>query len=100
MFGRPFPWISSPHGSVVCLPYSSWFHQLPQRPIAWASRRPGATASIISRTLFPERRTTQAPASTPNGIAPQIPSPPDQTANGPYQWAWIAGSWFQLVMSW
>ena len=66
----------------------------------WASSRPGATASIISRTLLPERWTTQAPTSSPNGIAPQIPSPPDQTAKGPYQCAWIAESWFQLVIRW
>ena len=60
--------------------------------LPWASKRPGATASMKRRTLLPERRTTQAPARTPNGIAPQIPSPPCQTANGPYQWSWIAGS--------
>ena len=56
-----------------------------------ASRSPGATASIISGTLLPDRCTTQAPASTPNGIAPQMPSPPSQTAAKPYQCAWIVG---------
>ena len=48
-----------------------------------ASRSPGATASIISGTLLPDRCTTQAPARTPNGIAPQMPSPPSQTAAKP-----------------
>ena len=37
-----------------------------------------------SRTLWPERRTTQAPASTPKRIPPQTPSPPCQTASGPH----------------
>ena len=36
----------SPQGRCVGLPYSSWFHQLPIRPIPCASRRPGATASM------------------------------------------------------
>ncbi len=49
---------------------------------------------------MPERRTTIAPAMRPRGIAPQIPSPPSQTAANPYQWSWMVESWFQLVMSW
>ena len=52
-----------------------------------------------SRTLWPERRTIHAPASTPNKIPPQTPSPPFQTANGAHQ-ALIALTSLQLVMSW
>ena len=36
--------ISSPHGRSVGLPKSSWFHQLPSRPIPCAIRRPGREA--------------------------------------------------------
>ena len=50
--------ISSPHGRSVGFPYSSWFHQLPSRPIACATSRPGATQSISSGTSAPARRAT------------------------------------------
>src|SRR5436309_7208419 len=89
--------MSSRQGRLVGLPKSSWFHQLPQRPIPWASKRPGATASMKCRTLSPERRTTTAPAIVPRKIPPQTPSPPFHTANGPHH---ASGTWSQLVMSW
>src|SRR5437763_14013359 len=52
-----------------------------------------------SRTLWRERRTIHAPASTPKRIPPQTPSPPFQTANGAHQ-ALIALTSLQLVRSW
>src|SRR6266508_7029635 len=89
--------MSSAQGRSVGLPYSSWLNQLPQRPMPCASSRPGATASMNSRTLWPERRTIQAPTRTPRKIPPQTPSPPCQTANTPHH---SSGTSFQLVMSW
>src|SRR6266542_3872543 len=89
--------MSRAQGRSVGLPKSSWFHQLPQRPIPWASSSPGATASMKTRTLWPERRTTTAPAIVPSRIPPQTPSPPFHTANGPHHASGISS---QLVMSW
>src|SRR6266540_5817949 len=89
--------MSRAQGRSVGLPKSSWFHQLPQRPIPWASSTPGATASMKTRTLWPERRTTTAPAIVPSRIPPQTPSPPFHTANGPHHASGISS---QLVMSW
>ena len=91
--------ILSFHGSDVGLPNSSWLNQFPQRPIPCASSSPGATASMNSRTLCPERRTIQTPASTPNRIPPHTPRPPFHTANGAHQ-ALMSLTSFQLVMSW
>ena len=42
-----------PPRSVVGLPKSSWFHQLPMRPMPCASSSPGATASMNAATLTP-----------------------------------------------
>ena len=53
--GRRSASISSPQGRSVGLPKSSWFHQLPTRPIACATRRPGAAASSSAVTLAPAR---------------------------------------------
>src|ERR671937_2374761 len=85
------------HGSDVGLPNSSWLNQFPHRPIPCASSKPGATASMNSRTLWPDRRTIHAPARTPSRIPPQTPSPPCQTANGPHH---VFGTSLQLVRSW
>ena len=86
--------ISSPHGRSVGLPKSSWFHQLPMRPIACATSRPGAAASRSTGTFAPARRATRPPTSTPPANPPQMPRPPSQTANGPHH---SSGTSFQLV---
>src|SRR5919198_6563743 len=89
--------IFSPHGSCVGLPKSSWLNQFPQRPIPCASSNPGATASMNSRTLSPDRRTIHAPMRQPSAIPPQTPRPPSHTANGPHH---LSGTSLQLVRSW
>src|SRR6266508_560202 len=62
-----------------------------------ASSRPGATASMNRRTLWPERRTIHAPTRQPSRIPPQTPRPPCQTAKGPHH---SSGTSSQLVTSW
>ena len=89
--------ISSPHGRSVGFPKSSWFHQLPKRPMPCATRSPGATQSASFATDTPERFATIAPTMQPSPIPPQTPSPPFQIANGPHH---SSGSSFQLVMTW
>ena len=79
------------------MPNSSWFHQLPIRPIPWASRIPGAAASAKRAALAPERRTTMAPTSTPSPTPPQTPSPPLQTSTTPCHFG--VGTSFHEVMS-
>ena len=77
--------ISSPHGSVVGLPNSSWLNQFPHRPTAWASRSPGATQSANTASDNPFLRETNHAATAPNSTAPMMPSPPSQirkTARG------------------
>ena len=67
-----------PQGSVVGPPNSSWLNQLPSRPIAWATSRPGASASAHGASLTPcLRQPIQAPTA-PNATAPQMPRPPSQ----------------------
>ncbi len=61
-----------------------------------ATSRAGATASMIIGTLPPALRVRQMPTATATGIAPQIPSPPLQTAKTPYQ---TCGMSIGVVMS-
>ena len=70
--GRRAESISSPQAASVGLPKSSWFHQLPTRPIACATSRPGAAASRSAGTFAPDRRATRPPTRTPPAIPPQI----------------------------
>ncbi len=90
--------IFSPQGRLVGLPKSSWFHQLPIRPIPCASSRPGAAASMNGANRSPARRTTTQPASVPSRIPPQTPSPPCQTSKIPFHFG--DGTSGQEVMSW
>ena len=95
---RPSPGsISSPQAGPSASPKSSWFHQLPTRPIACAMSSPGAAASRSASALAPERCATIAPTITPSPIPPQIPRPPFQTANGPHH---SSGTSSQLVAMW
>ncbi len=86
-----------PHGRFVGLPKSSWLNQLPIRPMPCASNRPGATASMNSRTLWPDRaHDPGADENAEEDPAPD-PRPPCHTANGPHH---LSGTSLQLVRSW
>ena len=50
----------------------------------WAISSPGAMASANSAGLTPRLRSRQMPTSPPTRTPPQMPRPPDHTANGPY----------------
>jgi hypothetical protein len=90
--------ISRPHGRFVGLPKSSWFHQLPKRPIPCASIRPGAAASISANALLPARLATMHPTIVPSRIPPQTPRPPFQTMKTPCHLG--SGTSDQLVITW
>ena len=78
---RSIRWTSRPHGRVVGPPYSSLLNQLPTRPIACASGRPGASASANTVSGMPSwRQPSQAPTAPP-ATAPQMPRPPSQILN-------------------
>jgi len=96
--GRCAASILSAQGRSVGLPKSSWFHQLPMRPIPCASSSPGAAASRKTPTFAPERRTTIEPTKAPRAIPPQTPSPPLQTSKMPCHFG--DGTSLQEVMSW
>jgi hypothetical protein len=67
-----------PHGRVVTLPYSSLLNQLPNRPTAWPSGMPGASASAKTVSGRPNCRAANQAPSAPPATAPQMPRPPSQ----------------------
>ena len=69
---------------------------VPDLPDPRATSRAGATASMNAATLPPCLRTRHAPTGAATAIAPQIPSPPSQTAKTPYQ---TCGMSIGVVMS-
>ena len=61
-----------------------------------ATSRPGATASMNRAGLTPCLRSRQMLTRAATKIPPQMPSPPLQTANGPYH---TCGMSIGVVMS-
>ena len=66
------------------------------RPTACATSSAGATQSANTPTFAPCLRTRQTPTRAPSAMPPQMPRPPSQTANTPYQWC---GMYFGVVRS-
>ena len=83
-------------GQVGRLAEQPWFHQLPSRPIPWASRSPGArqSAGAIRR---PRRACDDAADEAAERDAAPHAEPPRQIANGPHH---VSGTSSQLVITW
>ena len=64
--------------------------------MACATSSAGATASMNSTALAPDRRTRHTPTTAASAMPPQMPSPPSHTASTPYQWC---GMYFGVVRS-
>ena len=69
------------HGSVVGWPKSSWLNQLPNRPIACASRMPGARASAKVQNRMPVHLQPSHAPTAPPSRAPKMAMPPSQIAH-------------------
>ena len=79
---------SSAQGRLVGRPNSSWFHQLPHRPMAWASGSAGVMAESPPCSGIPRRIAAQIPTATPRPMPPQMPRPPSQILKALSQWPW------------